>query len=121
MASSISGGSYFKTGIEGMKIAAPAFVVPWLFLYNPNLLANFSGGALSALVSIAATVVLIFSLLSCLFGYLFDALSLKERAVYFIISAVLTSFVITQNFVLFIMGMILFLIVFLRNMTRNMN
>ncbi len=121
MASSISGGSYFKTGIEGMKIAAPAFVVPWLFLYNPNLLANFSGGALSALASIAATVVLIFSLHSCLFGYLFDALSLKERAVYFIISAVLTSFVITQNFVLFIMGMILFLIVFLRNMTRNMN
>ncbi len=121
MASSISGGSYFKTGIEGMKIAAPAFVVPWLFLYNPNLLANFSGGVISALTSIAATVVLIFSLLTCLFGYLFDALSLIERAVYFIVAALLTGFVITLNIGLLIVGIVLFLIIFIKNITRNIN
>jgi len=115
MASSISGGNYFRTGLEGMKIAAPAFIAPWLFLYNPNLLADFSSGVLSALESIVATIVLIFSLQSYLFGYMFDALSLKERAVYLFVSALLTGFVITQNFVLFMIGIILFLIVFLRN------
>ena len=121
MASSISGGSYFKTGIEGMKIAAPAFIVPWLFLYNPNLLADFSGGMISALTSITATVVLIFSLLTCLFGYLFDALNLIERAVYFIVAVLLTGFVITLNIGLLIVGIVLFLIVFIKTIARNIN
>ena len=71
MASSISGGSYLKTCLESMKIAAPAFVVPWLFLYNPNLLANFSGGIYPAVTSVTATLILIFTLQSCLFGYMF--------------------------------------------------
>jgi len=121
MASSISGGSYFRTGLESMKMAAPAFIAPWLFLYNPNLLADFSGGAFSALASIAATIVLIFSLQSCLFGYMFDALSLKERAVYLIVSALLTGFIVTLNIGLLIVGIILFLIVFIRNITMNVN
>ncbi|RLF56593.1 MAG: hypothetical protein DRN37_07965, partial [Thermoplasmata archaeon] len=114
MASSISGGNYFRTGLESMKIAAPAFIAPWLFLYNANLLADFSG-PLFALASIASTIVLIFSLQSCLFGYMVDALSLKERVAYLIVTTLLTGFVITQNFVLFMIGIILFLSVFLRN------
>ncbi|MFC1868686.1 TRAP transporter permease [Thermodesulfobacteriota bacterium] len=120
MASSISGGNYFRTGLESMKLAAPGFIVPWLFLYNPNLLSDFSG-LLPALTSIAASIVLIFSFESCLLGYLFAGITLKERAIYLLVSILLIGFVITLNIVLFIIGIVLFLIVFLRNIRIKLN
>jgi len=112
MASSISGGSYFKTAIESMRVAAPAFIIPWLFLWNPNMIAHFSG-LLPALASITAALVLIFCLQTGLFGYMSKALSFAERAVFLAVSAILVAYVITQNIILFVVGVVFFVLVFL--------
>ncbi|MFC1868510.1 TRAP transporter permease [Thermodesulfobacteriota bacterium] len=108
MASSISGGSYFKTAIESMRVASPAFIIPWLFLWNPNMIAHFTG-FFSGLGTVIAAVVLIFSLQSWLFGHMLQPLNLKERGVFFIIVAALVTFTITMHFVFFIIGLVLFL------------
>lgn len=34
----ISGGSFFKTSLEAMKIVGPTFITPFVFVYNPRLL-----------------------------------------------------------------------------------
>ena len=34
----ISGGSFFKTSMEAMKIVGPTFITPFVFVYNPKLL-----------------------------------------------------------------------------------
>lgn len=108
MASSISGGSYFKTAVESMKVAAPAFIIPWLFLWNPNLLAKFSG-LFPGIASILATMLLIFSLQAGLFAQLFVRLYRMEQIVFLFISAVLMAYVITQYITLFFIGLPLFI------------
>ncbi|MBW1767410.1 MAG: TRAP transporter fused permease subunit, partial [Deltaproteobacteria bacterium] len=112
MASSISGGSYFRTAIESMRVAAPAFIIPWLFLWNSNMVADFTG-LFPALASITAALVLIFCLQTGLFGYMLKALGFLERAVFLTISAILVAYVITQNIILFVVGIVLFILVFL--------
>jgi len=111
MASSISGGSYFKTAVESMRVAAPAFIIPWIFLWNPNIIAHFSG-FFAGIASIAAAVVLIFSLQSALFGHMFQPLGLLERGVFLITTILLLAFVITLNSVFFIIGLIFFAAIF---------
>ena len=55
MGASIAGGSYFRTAIEGMKVAATAFLIPWLILWNPNVIGRFPG-FWEGLGSLTATV-----------------------------------------------------------------
>jgi len=101
-----------------MRVAAPAFIIPWLFLWNPNMIAHFTG-LLPALASITAAIVLIFCLQTGLFGYMLKALGLVERAVFLTISAILVAYVITQNIVLFVVGIVLFILVFLAKTIIN--
>ncbi len=113
VASSIAGGNYFKTTIESMKVAAPAFIVPWLFLWNPNMIGRFTG-FFPAIASIVAVIVLIFSLQSSLFGYMFEELGSQERVIFLVVTVLLVTFIILQNIVFFITGILLFLIIFFK-------
>jgi TRAP transporter 4TM/12TM fusion protein len=117
MASSISGGSYFRTAVESMRVAAPAFIIPWLFLWNPNMIAHFTG-LFSALASITASLVLIFCLQSALFGYTLRKLNIIERTTFLTISAVLVAYVVKQNIIFFILGLAMFIAVFLIEMVK---
>jgi TRAP-type uncharacterized transport system fused permease subunit len=108
MASSISGGSYFRTGIESMKLAAPAFIIPWLFLFNPNLLGNFSG-LFDAIASVLAAMALVFALQAGLFGQLLMRLNTVSRISFMTISAILIAYEVTQNALLFVIGVVLFI------------
>ncbi len=106
MGSSISGGSYFKTAVEGMKIAATAFIIPWLILWNPNIIGHFSGPWM-AIGSISATVVLIFILQAGLFGQFLIRLNVLERMAFIVVSAILMGFVVTQSSIMFVIGLVL--------------
>lgn len=111
MASSISGGSYFKTALESMRVAAPAFIIPWIFLWNPNVIAHFSG-PIAGTTSIAAAILLIFSLQTALFGHMFQPLGLLERGAFFIAAILLMAFVVTSSSVLFLIGLVFFVAIF---------
>jgi TRAP transporter 4TM/12TM fusion protein len=111
MASSISGGSYFRTAVESMRVAAPAFIIPWIFLWNPNIIAHFSG-FIAGIASIAAAVMLIFSLQSALFGHMFQPIGLLERCAFLCATILLLTFILTLKSVFFLIGLLFFLAIF---------
>jgi TRAP-type uncharacterized transport system fused permease subunit len=117
MGSSIAGGSYFKTAVEGIKIAATAFIIPWLILWNPNIIGHF-GGLWVAIGSLFSTVVSIFILQAGLFGQFFTRLNTLERAAFLISSAVLIAFIVTKNRMLFVIGLAFFLAMLFEQIIR---
>jgi TRAP transporter 4TM/12TM fusion protein len=117
MGSSISGGSYFKTAVESMKVAAVAFIIPWLFMWNTNIIAVFTG-LWSGIGSLLSTVVLIFALQAGLFGQLLVRLNWMERVVFVFVSAILAAYVVTQNAISFVIGLALFIAMLLGQISK---
>ncbi|MFC1868705.1 TRAP transporter permease [Thermodesulfobacteriota bacterium] len=118
MGSTIAQGSYFKTAIEGMKVAATAFIIPWLILWNPNIIANFGGFWIGA-GSIFATLALIFILQAGLFGQLFTRLNVRERTLSILDAAILLAFVVTQNSILFLIGVLFFAVLLIEQIVKS--
>lgn len=76
-ACSISGGTMWKTGGQAMKLAATAFVVPFIFVYSNELLlmGETKSVILALITAFAGCILLGFSL----FGWLFKDLNVVER------------------------------------------
>ncbi|MEA5012859.1 MAG: TRAP transporter fused permease subunit [Angelakisella sp.] len=66
----ISGGDMWKTGLQSMKLAATALIIPFIFLYNNDLLLFTP-----ATNTFGFTPIMIVSLLTALIGCMFMALS----------------------------------------------
>lgn len=79
IAARLAKSSFLKTAWESLRIAAPCFVVPFMFVYNPALLGNFSSGILWGLISIVAALLVVASLAVTLFNYYFIKISWLER------------------------------------------
>jgi TRAP-type uncharacterized transport system fused permease subunit len=85
-ASKIANVSYWYIGGQSLKIALTMFILPFLFVYNPELLAfpklSWQLGAVFVLVALVQWCI------SCAqFGYMFRRLGLAERVVLFLIGA----------------------------------
>lgn len=85
-ASKIAKVSYWYVGGQSLKIALTMFILPFLFVYNPELLAfpklSWQLGAVFVLVALVQWCI------SCAqFGYMFRRLAMAERAVLFLIGA----------------------------------
>lgn len=75
--SQISGADYMKTGLTAVRIGLPGFILPFLFMYHPELLMQ---GTVWAVVSSAVTALLGMFAMSVMFeGYLFKPASLPQR------------------------------------------
>lgn len=81
----ISGGDMWKTGFQAMKLAASGFVIPFIFLYNTDLLMyntvtdSFGFSPMVALSFITAVLGCMFMALS-LFGWFYRDFNRIERA-----------------------------------------
>ncbi len=83
-ASKIANVSYWYIGGQSLKIALAMFILPFLFVYNPELLAfpklSWQLGAVFVLVALVQWCI------SCAqFGYMFRRLGIAERVVLFLI------------------------------------
>jgi len=74
---SIAGAPMMKTAVQAMRIAIVAYIVPFMFVYNPALVAIGSGGriALAAMTGLVGVALLSAAVQS----YLFVPLKLYER------------------------------------------
>jgi len=79
----IAGGNPFKTGFIAWKIALSMFIVPFLFVYFPELL--LQGTFWAAGVMIFKSIIGIFSFVSGIEGYIFAKLNALERIVLFLL------------------------------------
>jgi len=115
--SKIAGGSYFKTAIEAIKIAAPAFIIPWIILYNPNLIAHFSS-PFGAIATVLATLISILSLQAGVFGQLLTRLSAMERIAFLFAFAILIAYIVTQNTMFLSIGLVIFIAMLLEQFKK---
>lgn len=89
----ISGGDMWKTGLQAIKLAASGFVIPFIFLYNTDLL-MYSTDTQTFGFSVAVAISFVTAAIGCMvmalaiFGWCFRDLSKLER-VAFLICAVL--------------------------------
>ncbi|ATF20623.1 TRAP transporter permease [Phaeobacter gallaeciensis] len=78
-AANIAGASAWATSKEAMKLAWPAYLVPFLFLFAPGLI--LEGDLLSALWAIATALVGIFMVTASFVGYFFGKRSGMFRVI----------------------------------------
>lgn len=76
----ISGGNALKTGVNASKLAVAAFIIPYIFVLNPEILLieGFSGGIL---FSVFTAIIGLIALSSSLIGFLIKKLKIFERII----------------------------------------
>jgi TRAP-type uncharacterized transport system fused permease subunit len=109
VASRIAGSNYLKTALQGCRLILPAFIIPWLFVWNPALLGQFSGVG-TGLVTIAATLLMVIATEVTLIGYLRTPVSWLQRGLFGAVAGVLVWSIIRQDYLLFGIGAILFIL-----------
>lgn len=104
-ASQLAGSDYVKTGIEACKVAFAAFFLPFLIVYTPALVLNFSNPLVSVLGMIGSFAMLV-GLTVGFVGFYLTELNLFERIVAFGFSGILFVYFsfYQQNAVLFALG-----------------
>jgi len=86
-ASKISGGTFFGTARESLKIAVPTFIIPFAFIFNPALLTFPKVSAASLIAFLLTTITMLFASIA-FYGFFLRKLNTIERTS-FGISAVL--------------------------------
>ena len=78
--SGISGGNALKTGINASKLAVAAFIIPYMFVLNPELILihGVTGGLI---LSLLTAIIGMVALSSSLIGYLAAPLKNFERII----------------------------------------
>ena len=79
--SAIAKSNPMKTGINATKLAIAAFIVPYIFAYNPSMLLENLNGAFEVVQIAATSIIGIFGVAACLNGYLFKHMPLVFRIV----------------------------------------
>lgn len=76
-AASLAKADMWKVGVEAMRCAAPAYIVPFMFVYEPTLL--FIGDTFASVTSAATAVVGVVCLAAGLHGFLLRECSAWQR------------------------------------------
>ena len=76
-AASVAGTNFWQTGWAGVRLGFIAYVVPFLIVYQPELI--FEGTAVAIAVGFVKAVIGVIVLCYCVAGYQFDRLGLAER------------------------------------------
>ena len=76
----ISGGNALMTGVNASKLAIAAFIIPYMFVLNPELLL-IDGVTGSLMLSLLTAIVGMIALSSSLIGFLARPMSMLERMV----------------------------------------
>lgn len=78
-AAGLSGGSPMKTGWQSVKLALAGFIVPFMFVYNPQLLLE-NVTLLSGIQVVVTSCVGVMMIAAFVEGYLFGRMNILMRA-----------------------------------------
>lgn len=78
-AAAIAGSNPSSTGWAAFKMAIPAFLIPYVFVYEPGMLLNGGGSAVSAVVCIFTSIVGVFLVASGMEGYVVRPMAMWKR------------------------------------------
>ena len=89
-AAGLSGGNPNKIGFISMKLAIAGFIVPFIFIYSPELLLGIGAGtAFETVFSFIVTALGLFYLASVMEGALFTKVSTVERIIFAVLAVML--------------------------------
>jgi len=86
-AASIAGADLMQTAIQGMKLAIPAFIVPFIFIFNPAV--ALQGTGLEIIRELFFAIIAVFAVSIALEGFLKKRKGMLVRILFGIISACL--------------------------------
>lgn len=115
VASRIAGSNYLKSSVEAVKIATSGFLLPFLFVYAPILLARRPDSLQVGLLDILGSITCLFAIQIANVGYLFANIGYLIRIIYYLSGGLLFSFVITKNIVLLEVGLTLLIVLIVLN------
>lgn len=101
----IAGASPMKTAFEASRLAIAAYILPFLFVFEPALLMD--GSVVNIMIQTAIAMVGILALASSLEGWLFGELSRVKRGILFLTSIIL----IIPQWMTDLIGIVLLLVV----------
>lgn len=116
--SAIAGSNFWATSVQAFKMAIIAYLLPFMFVYNPVILGRFSD-PLSTVVTLVAIIGALIALTIVFYGYFFTKIPHWERLLFGLSGAGLFACVITLNYVFFGVGMLLFIPAMLRQFRRR--
>ncbi|MCJ7593988.1 MAG: TRAP transporter large permease subunit, partial [Desulfobacterales bacterium] len=99
----IAGAPYMKTAIESAKVGIAGFVLPFMIVWCPSFLGDFSNPVVSVL-SLLACILVFIGLQAGLVGYLITRLRVIERILLITGSLILMSYLYGKNVVWFVVG-----------------
>ncbi len=79
--SAIAKSNPMKTGINATKLAIAAFIVPYIFAFNPALLFDNTSGGMQIIQIVITSIIGIFGVAACLNGFLFTKMNILLRIV----------------------------------------
>lgn len=105
----LSGGDMWKTGLQAIKMAAAGFVIPFIFLYNTDLLcfdaaAGTFGITPAVILSVCTAAIGCAFMAIALFGWLFRDLKTPERVLLLACGVLL---MLNEPFILNVVGLVL--------------
>ena len=105
VASRIAEANYTKTALRAVRLGLPGFILPILFIYNPELI--LQGTAFDIATSVLSASIGMLALAACSEGYLFDVMNPLERIIMGIGSALMIIPGITTDLIGFTLFIIL--------------
>ncbi len=118
IAAKLAGGSYTRTALEALKVAAAGFLLPFMFIYCPSLLLQ-PQEPFFAVTGIIASIILLLSLQIAFVGYYFTRCCPIERAIFLAVGALLFLFLPLQHYALFAAGIVIFALMTFRQFRRS--
>jgi TRAP-type uncharacterized transport system fused permease subunit len=109
----ISGGDMWKTGLQAIKLAAAGFVIPFIFLYNNDLVmyhpeTDSFGFTLSVLVAFVTAAVGCIFMAVALFRWCFRDLKIYESVILLVCGLLL---MVNRPLILNVVGLVIGLVV----------
>src|SRR5699024_2186977 len=78
----IAGANPFKTGMNAVKLAIAAFIVPYIFVYNP-ILVMVDVTPLALIVALVTAIVGMMAVSSSMIGFFMRKMNMIERIILF--------------------------------------
>jgi TRAP transporter 4TM/12TM fusion protein len=107
----LAGASYMKTALEAAKVGIAGFVLPFMIIWSPAFLGDYSDPFISVTGLIVCILVFI-ALQAGFVGYMFARLNVFERILGFTATLVLMAYINTKSILLLAVGLAMFVIGF---------
>lgn len=114
----LAGGGYIKTAVEACKVGMAGFILPFMLIWAPGFMGDFSE-PLVQIIKLIIILVLLFSTQMVLMGYFLSKLSLLERVISGISAAAMIIHVYNSNPTLLILGLLALFIVLIWQLRKR--